>query len=98
VKNNQNDGGWAKALVLCHNIIITHTPDKKGKSKSAEVTRMRCATATTTITTITTTHYWEIENKDVIVIPSLSLDAHELQNITGVGHYEGEDEGKDETC
>ncbi|KAL3809449.1 hypothetical protein ACHAXA_001277 [Cyclostephanos tholiformis] len=37
-----------------------------------------------------TTHYWEIEDKDVIVIPSLSLNAHELQNISGVGHYEAE--------
>jgi hypothetical protein len=35
------------------------------------------------------THYWEIENKDVIVIPSLSFDAHELQSISGIGHYEG---------
>ena len=35
------------------------------------------------------THYWEIENKDMLVIPSLSFDAHELQSISGIGHYEG---------
>jgi hypothetical protein len=50
--------------------------------------------AATTTTSTTTTHYWEIENKDVIVIPSLSFDAHELQNISGIGHYEGEKEGR----
>lgn len=38
------------------------------------------------------THYWEIENKDVLVIPSLSFDAHELRSISGIGHYEGRDE------
>ena len=38
------------------------------------------------------THYWEIENKDMLVIPSLSFDAHELQSISGIGHYEGRDE------
>lgn len=35
------------------------------------------------------THYWEIENKDVIVIPSLSFHPHELQGISGAVHYEG---------
>ncbi len=37
----------------------------------------------------TAPHYWEIENKDAIVIPSLSFDTHELQSISGIGHYEG---------
>ena len=40
-------------------------------------------------TCTTATHYWEIENKDALVIPSLSFDAHELQSISGIGHYEG---------
>ncbi|KAL3784429.1 hypothetical protein ACHAW5_006535 [Stephanodiscus triporus] len=38
--------------------------------------------------TATPTHFWEIENKDVIVIPSLSLNEHELTFIPAVGHYE----------
>ena len=37
------------------------------------------------------THYWEIEDKDVVVIPSLSFDTQELQSVAGVGHYEGTD-------
>mmetsp|Transcript_33850 Transcript_33850/g.51022 ORF Transcript_33850/g.51022 Transcript_33850/m.51022 type:complete len:479 (-) Transcript_33850:2124-3560(-) len=34
------------------------------------------------------TYFWEIENKELVVLPSLSFDTHELQSVPGILHYE----------